>query len=245
LNWDFGPGSPRNTRSHLHCPNTPPTNIEGNCPTAYDEIYGGFVGDLFVHNPDASPDSHAILEFMSSLEPVTSPYLVNGQLSTDAQQGKTIFENRCVSCHSGEYYTDMSSHNVGTGYGSGESFDTPTLCEVWRTAPYLQDGRAATMQEVLTTYNTGHFDDSALSPTDLANLAEYVLSLPEPAVPCYPGDFDADCDVDEDDLERLIKTWLCQTHDVNWDEACDIAEPSGIIDLNDYSQLAQDWYKGK
>ena len=31
--------------------------------------------------------------------------------------------------------------------------DVPTLAEVWRTAPYLQDGRAATMREVLTTYN--------------------------------------------------------------------------------------------
>jgi mono/diheme cytochrome c family protein len=245
LNWDLandGYGSPRQVKSLLYSHYTPPTTITGCRPDAYASVRAGFKFVEFAIRPEE--DASAVDAFLMSLEPVPSPYLVNGQLSTSAQLGKSIFQARCASCHSGEYYTDLLQHDVGTGRPSDPNLDTPTLCEVWRTGPYLQDGRASTMMDVLTTYNTGHFDGSSLSPGDLDNLAEYVLSLPEPSVPCYPADFDADCDVDEDDLDRLIKAWLCQTHDVFWDETCDIAEPFGIIDLNDYSQLAQDWHKG-
>ncbi|MHC4132556.1 MAG: c-type cytochrome [Planctomycetota bacterium] len=244
LNWDLandGYGSPRQVKSLLYSHYTPPTTITGCRPDAFASVRAGFKFVEFAIRPEE--DANAVDAFLMSLEPVPSPYLVNGQLSTSAQNGKTIFEARCASCHSGEYFTDMLQYDVGTGRASDPNLDTPLLSEVWRTAPYLQDGRAATMMDVLNTYNTGHFDSSGLSPGDLDNLAEYVLSLPEPPVPCYPGDFDADCDVDEDDLNRLTQAWLCQTHDVNWDEVCDIAEPTGIINFKDYSLLAQDWYK--
>ena len=59
-----------------------------------------------------------------------------------------------------------------------KEFDTPTLVEVWRTAPYLFDGRAATMLEVLTKFNPKdtHGATSKLSKQQIADLAEYVLS---------------------------------------------------------------------
>ena len=47
------------------------------------------------------------------------------------------------------------------------------------TAPYLNDGRAATMKDVLTTFNENdkHGKTSDFSEEQLAQLAEYVLSL--------------------------------------------------------------------
>jgi len=49
---------------------------------------------------------------------------------------------------------------------------------VWRTAPYLFDGRAVTMLEVLTKFNPKdtHGATSKLSKQQIADLAEYVLS---------------------------------------------------------------------
>ena len=68
---------------------------------------------------------------------------------------------------------------VGTGTEAGKKFDTPTLAEVWRTAPYLYDGRALTMEEVLTTANPkdAHGETSKLSQEEIKDLTEYVLSL--------------------------------------------------------------------
>ena len=59
------------------------------------------------------------------------------------------------------------------------SFDTPTLLEMYRTGPYLHDGRAATLQEVLTTFNKQdkHGVTSKLSPEEIDDLVAFLMSL--------------------------------------------------------------------
>ncbi len=71
--------------------------------------------------------------------------------------------------------------DVGTGQNreTDEAFDTPTLAEIWRTGPYLHNGSAATIKEVLTTFNPDnkHGKTSDLTPKQLADLEAYLLSL--------------------------------------------------------------------
>ena len=80
-----------------------------------------------------------------------------------------------------QLWTDLKLYDLGLGTGTevGRKFDTPTLAECWRTAPYLYDGRALTMEEVLTSANPGdkHGETSKLSAEEIKDLAEYVLSL--------------------------------------------------------------------
>jgi len=135
-------------------------------------------------------DAVAIDEYLKSLKPVPSPYLVNpahpmgwvkGKLSKAAKRGKKIFKKAgCAKCHPSPLYTDMNKYNVETGKGMEKNlaFDTPTLVEVWQTAPYLHDGRAVTMKEVLTKYNSGdkHGVTSNLTESEIGDLAEFVLS---------------------------------------------------------------------
>jgi cytochrome c peroxidase len=107
---------------------------------------------------------------------------VKGKLSKKAVQGKVVFEKAgCGQCHSGIYYTDGQKYDVGTGIDrhQGDIFDTPTLIEVWRTGPYLYDGRAKTLQEVFTTYNQEnmHGNTIGFSEEEISRLIEYVLSL--------------------------------------------------------------------
>ncbi|GAI42933.1 unnamed protein product, partial [marine sediment metagenome] len=87
----------------------------------------------------------------------------------------------CASCHPSPLYTDLKKYNIGTGKGLDEnqSFDTPTLIEAWRTAPYLYDGRAETIKEVLTRHNAGdkHGKTSALTDEEINSLAAFILSL--------------------------------------------------------------------
>jgi len=60
-----------------------------------------------------------------------------------------------------------------------DKFYTPTLIEIWRTAPYLHDGSAVTIRDVLTTRNLSgkHGDAKDLSPAEIDDLCEYVMSL--------------------------------------------------------------------
>jgi YVTN family beta-propeller protein len=189
LNWDLlndGIGNPKNTRSLLLSHKTPPVMITGVRDKAETAVRAGIRHIQFAVRPEE--DAEAIDEYLKTLTPVPSPYLVKSQgsgklnLSKAARKGKKVFEKaQCVYCHSGPYYTDMKMHNVGTGKGSetDKAFDTPTLIEVWRTAPYLNDGSAATMKDVLVDFNKNdlHGKTSGLSEKQLQQLTEYVLSL--------------------------------------------------------------------
>jgi cytochrome c peroxidase len=66
-------------------------------------------------------------------------------------------------------------HRIGDDIEFDAGWDTPTLREVWRTGPYLFDGRAATLEEVFTVHK--HGIDGKVSKKDMAALVEYVKSL--------------------------------------------------------------------
>jgi len=183
LNWDLlndGIGNPKNTKSLLLSHKTPPSMITAVRESAETAVRSGIKHILFATYPEE--DAVAIDEYLKSLKPVPSPYLANGKLSRSARRGRKIFDKAgCASCHKGPLYTDLQKYNVGTGKDMDKSlkFDTPTLVEVWRTAPYLYDGRAATIKEVLTTHNLDdkHGMTSNLTDNEIRDLAQFILSL--------------------------------------------------------------------
>jgi YVTN family beta-propeller protein len=183
LNWDLlndGIGNPKNTKSLLLAHKTPPAMISGVRGDAEAAVRAGIIHIQFMVRPEE--DAVAIDEYLKSLEPVPSIHLVNGKLSEEAERGRKVFEKAgCADCHPAPLYTDMKKHNVSTGKDREENseFDTPTLIEVWRTSPYLYDGRAVTVREVLTEFNRDdmHGVTSSLSERELADLIEFVLSL--------------------------------------------------------------------
>lgn len=187
LNWDLlndGIGSPKNAKSLLLSHATPPsmsTGIRANYEVA---VTKGFHLTKFNYADQKTED--AVKAFLSSMKPDPSPYLAeNGELTEKAKRGKVIFESSeagCAKCHSGPYLTDQKLHNVGTKgkYDKHENFDTPTLIEAWRTAPYLHDGSASAIEELFfpeyrKTHKLGK--TKHLSRIDLEALLEYVKSL--------------------------------------------------------------------
>ena len=183
LNWDLlndGKGNPKSAKSMLFAHVTPPAMITGVRAKAEVAVRAGIRFIQFAVRPEE--DAVCIDEYLKNLKPVPSPFLVNGQLSPAAERGKKLFVSQgCAKCHSGPYYTDMKKYDVGTGTGreKGLKFDTPGLREVWRTGPWLYDGRAATMEEVLKKFNPEdeHGATSKLNAQQIKDLAEYVLSL--------------------------------------------------------------------
>jgi cytochrome c peroxidase len=182
LNWDLlndGIGNPKNTKSLLFSHRTPPAMFTAVRQNAEMAVRAGIRHILFAVRPEE--EAVAIDEYLKSLRPVPSPYLINGRLSASAKRGRRIFNKaRCASCHKGRLHTDLRQYNLGIGKGldKDQKFDTPTLVEVWRTAPYLYDGRAVTIEEVLTKYNPDdkHGLTSNLSDKEITDLANFVLS---------------------------------------------------------------------
>ena len=75
----------------------------------------------------------------------------------------------------------LKKYDVGTGRDREENleFDTPMLIELWRSAPYLHDGRAVTMKDVLTkdNHDDKHGRTSNLTAEQINDLVQFVLSL--------------------------------------------------------------------
>ena len=127
-----------------------------------------------------------LFAYLVSLRPVPSPQLAaDGKLTEAGQRGKRLFEGKaaCARCHPGPFFTDKKMHNIGTlsdHYKEKDGrYDTPSLIEAYRTAPYLHDGRALTVKEIFTKHNEQgkHGKANELTEQELDDLVEYLLSL--------------------------------------------------------------------
>jgi hypothetical protein len=185
MNWDLvndGIGNPKNARSLLWSHKTPPVMSLGVRESMEEAAEKGF---QFIQFREVDPgDLNAVRAYLRAMEPEASPWLVEGRLSDEALQGKRLFEDAkvgCTHCHAAPLFTSLETHDVGTQHELDRTgrFDTPTCVELWRTGPYLHDGSAVTLREVLTTMNPDdkHGKTSHLSQDELSALVEYLLSL--------------------------------------------------------------------
>lgn len=184
FNWDNmndGIGNPKTTKSMIYSHRTPPVMITAARPSAEIAVEKGMLYIQF--NTVPKEELMNIDEYLKSLKPTTSPYRNrDGSLTESATRGKQLFSDfSCTTCHSGPNYTDMKTHDVskefeeGDGWDVKRPFDTPTLVEVWRSGPWLFNGKAATMEEAVR-YNVKGL---AVQPTaqQITDLANYVLSI--------------------------------------------------------------------
>jgi mono/diheme cytochrome c family protein len=186
LNWDNlndGMGNPKNSKSLLDAHRTPPSMWLGVRADASIAVRAGIRNSMFTVQP--AEVAEALDDYLQSLQPIPSPRLVSGALSPAARRGKELFASQavgCANCHEGPSFTDQRFHNVGTVGKTDkpqDRFDTPSLIEIWRSGPYLHDGRAVTVKEVITSFNPSdrHGTTSHLSAREIEDLAEFVLSL--------------------------------------------------------------------
>jgi cytochrome c peroxidase len=127
--------------------------------------------------------------FIKSQPPARSATLsADGKLTASQERGRAIFfatktpsgkeiphERRCSTCHRPPLYSARLSFDVG----QGGTFDTPHLLGVGSTAPYLHDGRARTLEELWTVYNTNdlHGVSSYMNKIQLNDLVDFLKTL--------------------------------------------------------------------
>lgn len=136
-------------------------------------------------------------------------------LSAAAQRGFVLFNEkaRCSTCHTGWRFTDDGFYDIGVGdddIGRGKhlpdiplarfAFKVPTLRNVAERAPYLHNGSAATLEDVIDIYDRGgrvrrpsvspEIKPLGLTNVEKQDLLAFLLSLtsqdPEARIPALP-----------------------------------------------------------
>lgn len=130
-------------------------------------------------------DVDALLAYLKSMELPPNPFRQpDGGLSEAAQRGKRVFASEkanCASCHSGPLFTDGQIHDVGLGSKNDKykGFNTPSLVNVFRKTRLLHDGRARSLEQVLTeAHNPANVTGKGeLTDDERRDLIEYLKTL--------------------------------------------------------------------
>jgi len=100
-----------------------------------------------------------------------------GSDDASVARGKAVFESpvtACSTCHTGPRYTDNGMHDMVDLVG----VNTPGLVGIAVTAPYLHDGRAATLAELVDIADeVGMGSTASLTAEQRADLVAYLESL--------------------------------------------------------------------
>jgi cytochrome c peroxidase len=160
---------------------------------------------------EITPDrvAKAIASFERTLLSANSPFdrFQEGEanaISESAKRGFAVFMGKgaCNECHPAPNFTDEQFHNIGVGMDKENpdlgrfkvtheekdkgAFKTPTLRDITETYPYLHDGSAKTLEEVVEIYNRGGTPnpwlDAKIKPLKLtrqekADLVEFMKTL--------------------------------------------------------------------
>ena len=120
-------------------------------------------------------ESRSIESFVNYTQYPDAPLV--GSTDEGIARGKTIFEREdvgCATCHTGEHMTDQEPYDM---FGI-TAVRTPGLKGLALTAPYLHDGRAATLEDMLVLSSAKQMGDtSMLSDAEIADLVLYLKSL--------------------------------------------------------------------
>jgi mono/diheme cytochrome c family protein len=110
-----------------------------------------------------------------------------------AERGKALFNGKgtCATCHTGDEFTDANARlhpptdvvsepepNGAPSYASRSAtkqYRTAPLRGLWQHAPYFHNGSAATLEDVVRTYNARK--SLGMSEEQIADLAQYLKSL--------------------------------------------------------------------
>lgn len=172
LSW-FLMNGPRNTPSLAgEISATAPVTWTEQVPTVAEEAV--FTATRRMGSGDL-PESHAG-QIASYIDWVRVPDQPAPEASA-VDRGREIFfreDVACASCHNGALYTDNEPYDM---YDL-EGVNTRSLVGVAASAPYLHDGRANTLRDVVLMSRDGRMGDtSSLSDAEIDDLVAFLESL--------------------------------------------------------------------
>ena len=143
------------------------------------------LGIEIVHTPDlVTSKLPALRAYQLSLPAPPPP--AGSYDPAAAERGKDVFNAACIRCHVGADGTDNNGGKLHAPEETGmddayaartttKAYRTTPLRGLWQHPPYFHDGSAATLEDVVTHYDT--VLDLNLSEAQRADLVEYLRTL--------------------------------------------------------------------
>ena len=167
-----------------HLPETGPWTWHGWQTDLEDALNKSFTTTM-QGEPINPEDRRAVLAYFATLQTPPNPFRnSDGSFSEAAKRGRAVFQSAkagCATCHSGPHFTDGKIHDVGLGTNQDryQGFNTPSLLGAYRKVRFLHDGRAKSLEAVLTGDHAPEqvAGEGGLSDEELRDLVAYLKSL--------------------------------------------------------------------
>ncbi|HEV3259412.1 MAG TPA: cytochrome c peroxidase [Gemmataceae bacterium] len=137
---------------------------------------------MFGPRPSAE-EARALVAFLETLDHPPNPHLApDGSLTAAARRGRAVFRGKagCTRCHHGEDYTSPRNYDVklepdGSPY---RLWNPPSLRGLFDRGPYLHDGRATTLEDVVRKdHSPEKLGGQTLTTQQRHDLIEFLKSL--------------------------------------------------------------------
>jgi DNA-binding beta-propeller fold protein YncE len=198
LTYDFdGDGMGDNlldNRSLRGLAGTWPFKWVGSNPSLKVQCGPRFARVLMRTDPFTDEELRDLVAFIESMPPARTQRVQDLEPTPAQERGREIFfathqpdgtpiprEIQCHFCHAPPLFTNRMKTSVGTlgPYSTTDEFDTPHLLGIAASAPYLHDGRARTLEELWTVYQTNdlHGASEYMDKHQLNDLIEFLKTL--------------------------------------------------------------------
>ncbi len=175
-------GNPKKTLSLRGVGSTGSWTWHGHVDSLEEAVAGSLTTTLHGASPTEA-EVRALTAFLETLDFPPNPYRAeDGTLSESARRGQALFAQRgCGRCHAGANFTSWGGFNVGTkeAIDRYHGYNPPTLRNVYDRSPYLHDGRAFTLTDLLRKHHTPEklVGTPPFNEAELADVVEFLKSL--------------------------------------------------------------------
>ncbi len=120
--------------------------------------------------------------FLDTLDPPPHPRGNTKELPPEVKRGQKLFQGKagCARCHRPPLYTSSGVYDVKLEHDGSpyKLWNPPSLIGVYKRAPYLHDGRAATLDDLLEKHHTpAMLGGENLTGRERTELIEFLQSL--------------------------------------------------------------------
>ena len=174
-------GNPKLTPTLRRVAHTGPWTWHGWQTDLGAAVTKSYTETMFGPRPTAD-EVKAVVAFLETLDHPPNPHRAGGKPSAAAERGEKLFPGkaRCARCHDGPDYTTKRNYDVklesdGSPY---DLWNPPTLRGLWERGPYLHDGRAKTLDELLRSHHSPEkLGGEKLSDAEREDLLAFLRSL--------------------------------------------------------------------